>query len=263
MYRLVTFDGLTLPKAAAEVEIGTVSSRPALLAYRGGVIDADGTQRAKAELPYQLPMRCEVTGADLGTLRTELDALRAKRGVSGQLVREGINAIGTYQWATARLLQVPELRNTRNVYYHPLTLMFLVLTHWHGITIYTQNEVSFGAATSAVTLANAGQLPVTQVAITINAITNPITGVTLAAADGSSAITYTGTITAGTTLTINAATWAVQNAGVDDSDHLTLDGGHRIPELLEIAAGGTAYNLTLLGGWTTATAQFQYYELYE
>jgi hypothetical protein len=263
MYRLVTFDGVTLPKASTEVEIGTATSRPALLAYRGGVIDADGTSRAVAELPYQLPMRCEVVGADLSTLRTELDALRAKRGVSGVLQREGINEIGTYQWATARLLQVPELRNVRNVYHHPLTLLFLVLTPWHGATIDDTTAIS--AETTTIDWPNDGQLPVTAVTLTITAPGGAaITEVTVAAAvDVRSSWTYSGTIAAGTALTINTATWAVENAGVPDSDNLHFNSAHRIPDLLEIMPGSSEFDVTLLGGYDGASVNAIYDELYE
>lgn len=266
MYRLVSFDGLMLPQAAVEVDIGTANTRSALLAYRGGVIDADGTERAAPELPYQLQMRCEVLDTNLTTLRTELDALRAKRGVSGVLLRAGLDDPGTYQWAKARLLHVPELRNAHNVYYHTLTLSFLVLTPWHGrvidqdIALINQHSVPDGIACDFV-LTNDGQLPITNVIFVIYTVGNDLTLLRIERI-GESSFTWRGRVIAGNQLIINTATWEVRNNDVVDVAGLQFESWHRISDMIRIPPmGGSNYVLTYNGG--LSRIHVLYDELYE
>ncbi len=265
MYRLVTFDGVTLPQAAVEAEVGTANTRPALLSYRGGVIDADGADRAAPELPYQLQVHCEIIGTDLATLRTELDALRAKRGVAGILRREGIDDPGTYHWAMARLLHVPEVRGVRNVYYHPLTLTFLVLTQWHGATIDTDVTLTNSRAVPDgtaydFTLSNNGQLPITNVFFTISTSGSDLTLLRIER-DGESGFTWRGTVTAGNQLTIDTASWAVRNNDVIDVAGLRFESWHRIADMVRIPVGGSSYVLTCNGG--LSNLHVIYDELYE
>jgi|GEM_PF-4661866 len=257
MYRLVEFDGITLPQASVEAEVGTAASQPAVTAYRGGVVYADNT-RAPQRLPYELSMRCELLGADLDALRSTLDALRAKRGVYGRLYREGLNDPGHYQWAQACLLQVPEMRNARNVYYHPLTLVFLILTPWHGTTRTLQADCE---AINGLGLYNAGSLPITQSLLTITCSVN-ITHLRLYRDDGATDISYTATIPGGTTWTLDTATWTVTNNGVIDVEHLHFNASHRLPDLIQIEPGGSTYILTQDSG-AMAHVVWQYDELYE
>lgn len=266
MYRLVDFDGVTLPKANVESEVGTVGTRAALTSYRGGVLDADGTGRAVGEYPYPLPYRVELVGSSLATLRTELDALRAKRGVRGVLRREGVDAVGTYQWATARLLQVPELRTARNVYFHPITLQFLVLTPWYAATPVEQDYSGSELLTTVpdtVTLPNVGQLPITQVTITVVAVDAPLTQIVIAADDASTNFSYDNTLAVGDTLVIDTGAWRVTKNDIDVPDYLHIGGGHRRPDLLQIAPGGSTFNVSLVGTSGTSTIRFDYYEQYE
>jgi len=266
MYRLVDFAGVTLPKANVESEVGTVGTQLALAPYRGGVLDADGTGRAAGQYPYPLPYKVEIVGASLATLRTELDALRALRGVSGTLRREGLDALGTYQTATARLLQVPELRTTRNVYFHPLTLQFLVLTPWYATTPREQDYSGSELLTTVpdtVTLPNAGQLPITQVTITVVVVDDPLTEVRIAADDASTNFSYVNPLAVGDTLVIDTGAWRVTQNDIDTPDYLHIGGGHRRPDLLQIAPGGSTFNVSLVGTGGTSTIRFDYYEMYE
>jgi hypothetical protein len=262
MYRLVDFDGVTLPKANVESEVGTVGTRAALTSYRGGVFDADGTGRAVGEYPYQLPYRVELVGSSLATLRSELDALRAKRGVRGTLRREGVDAIGTYQWATARLLQVPEVRTARNVYFHPLTLQFLVLTPWYAATPVTVSSTV--TASTVINFANAGMLPVTATTWEITApVDAAMPEINIYRSDYATNISYNASVAATHVWTLDTASWQVTNNGVADSDNLHISGGQWLPDLIQIEPAGSTYTLAVVGGSASAAFTVTYYEMYE
>ncbi len=265
MYVLLTFDGITLPRANADLEISTADSALALIPVRSGVLDLDGDERARANYPYRIVVRAELVGHALNDLRAALDALRAKRGVRGVLTRAGLNDPTATQWTYARLQQVVQRRAPQHVYWHQIELNFAVLEPWYDMYAVesTPTLTDLGGGNWQFTLSHVVQLPITAVTLDITANTADIVGFRLANVNGESSISYLGTIAAGQVLTLNTGAWTVINNGVEDSANLHFDGSHRIPEWLRILPGGSTFLLQRLDGSGTPSLFVSYYGMYE
>ena len=262
MYRFVSFDGLALPHVNTESDQGTGNTRVGVVSYGNGVINPNRAIKAPLELPYTLSLRCEIVGTNIGLLYQQLEALTTKRGYTGRLVRERIDGMGYEHWAEATLVRVPRVRDVRNVYFHPLTLVFLVQSYWHiaSATVYN------GSITDTVTLAlaNNGQIPVTSVTLRLTAPSSaPMPEIRIWRADYATHIGYMAGVAAGKEWELDTASWLVTNDGVADPDNLHLLSGHRRANLMEIMPGGSNYTIEIVGGTAAGSYHIMYDELYE
>jgi len=73
---------------------------------------------------------------------------------------------------------------------------------------------------------------------------------------------YSGTISAGKQLVLSCGAMTCENDGVDDSDNISLQGAHTIPEWLRLMPGDNTIRITRTGGGNSATAVFDFYDSY-
>ena len=93
-YYLKTFGSVELPRCETATPVGTGPALAAIIPTLSGFYDADGAQQSRLQLPYELPLKGEVSEASAATLLTTLDALRALRGQRLVLTRgQGVGAV--------------------------------------------------------------------------------------------------------------------------------------------------------------------------
>ena len=249
MYRLLSFDGVTLPVARSVFEGGPGPGvAGAVMLPGGGAWDGWGSGNSRSG-PYQIGYSCVAEGASISALRTTLDAIRAKAGERGTLTRRLIGGSEDHT-VTARLLSVeistkPEHSLTARPH-QPLTLTWEVLSSvWSGADGTVSG--SLDSSPKNVTVANDGNIPVEDAVVTITAAGSAITSCTVAVS-GISSWTYSGSIAVGESLVVDCGAMSVQNNGSDDYDNFALDGGHVIDAWLRLEAGNNTVAISRTGG---------------
>lgn len=260
MYRLKAFGGTTLPGANYEWDAGTAETVQALVRTVGGpAFDAYGASDAPAAMPYQLRYQCVAYGATLAALRAELDALRALRGQRLRLYRMAEDD-STEQWAYARLVQVQASNTVQQqaMLWQPLTLVFLVMTGWHGAA-HEETYSLTADDTTACDADNDGNVAVVDAVLTVTAGNAAITDLMVTISPLCQFV-YEGTIGAGKALVVDSGAFAVTNDGADAYTDFLLGGGQAVLEWLRLEAGTSTMSVAITGGGTGATARLNYYD---
>jgi hypothetical protein len=122
--------------------------------------------------------------------------------------------------------------------------------------------VTLNTSPKVMTINNAGNAPVYNAVLTLTAGAANITAVTIAnAATGYvSSVTYTGTVTAGQALVLDAGAWTVKNNGVDAYAGITYGATHAVDGLLVLGPGNNSITITLTGGSTDSTAAYAFHD---
>ena len=273
-YLITEFDGVALPEYEPEQDDSAAEVQSILIDSIGGVTDYYG---ATARLPRKYGI--EVTGTYLGEttylvdegdnyivdeagnyiiagdainiLRAQVQALRAKVGRRGQLVRIRQDD-DVEQWITARLLQVRhDKRQNEMARLAKMTCLFeSTHTAWRAATA-TQKSVSAsdGVATG-LTVSNGGDVTVYDATLTVARTSGTITGVTVTGSD--IALSWAGSLASGA-LVIDCAAQTVRAAGVNAYSGFTLNSGHTARGWLPLEQGATPLVVTVTGGAATVT----------
>lgn len=278
-YRYTTFDGVSLPAARPEDDLGVGSVPSTLLDSLGGVFDYTGGTR-------RLPKRHSIayrgkyvgdantiwvdeTGAEIvdengdnfsfgadyiANLREQRDSIMVKIGVHGQLIRQR-EEDGLEQYKMAQLLDAKYVRTVEDV--NRVANMDIIFeapgTPWRRTTATTTTDsLSSGANTVAVTVSGAEQ--VRDAVITITA-TNNITAVTITLGSHTS-FTFSDTVLAGNDLVIDTGELSVTNDGVDAYDGFDLNiPTHAIDGWLILESGTNNLVVTVTGGPGTISVE--------
>lgn len=260
-YRLISFDGVTLPIGKPATPVGTAPSAGEVVRLPNGHFYDGRGERAAPELPYTILYRAlaSVDNGDMGAVDSGLlRPLRARRGKTSWLVREMPD--GAAHWCEARLLQVGGTREAKHIVHQDVELVFEVLTLWRG---QPHNTVFYLTdPTTTITVLNAGTGIATEVKLTVT----PAATLTALRVAGESGIdfSYTGSVVAGKKLVIDGTTWSVKNDGVGDWDHLLFNAGHSIDDLFRFPANSeTLIDVTRTGGSAGDTLKLEWYDCWE
>lgn len=266
MYRLYSFDGVTLPDARSEFEAGTAEAWNGAIALPGGASAFDSLGAAQAPLvaPYQIKYSSMVSNSSLATLETTLEAWRAKVGVRGLLRRRLLSA-ATYHDITARLLSIDMDVRARATHGKliPVQWRWLVLDEfWRKSTLQT-NSFTLNATPKACAVTNSGNAPVRDLVLTLTPDTSAFTAIEVEVA-GLAHWTYTGTLAVGDALYVDCGARRVYNkANSDLYANFELESDHASEDWLPLAANATVtVNVTKTGGSTLSTAKFEWYFKY-
>lgn len=270
-YRLLSFDGINLPEAMPEDDLGVgpvastlVDSLAGVFDYYGstrrypkrqvinytGIIVGQGNTHLVDEVGDDIVDEAGdfiVLGADYAAdLRDQTDSLKSRIGVYGQLIRRR-EEDNMDQFKYARLLDVRHTRTLRDVdRIARLALTFEATGRpWRKSTA-TTTEDTLSTGANAVDVTVDGVEPVTDAIVTITATSN-ITSVTVAAG-GDQKWSFTGTISAGDDLVIDTGAATVLNDGVDAYDDFALDATHTADAWLHLPSGTTTLTVTITGG---------------
>lgn len=265
MYRLYSFDGVTLPDARSEFDGDTAQAWLGAVALPGGAqaFDSLGSAQAPLVAPYLLEYSSVVSAASLATLESTMSAWHAKVGVRGLLRRRLLSA-ATYQDITARLVEItapirPSATHGKQI---KPTWRFQVLDEfWRSSSIQT-DSFTLNAVPKACVTGNSGNAVVRDCVLTVTALISMITQLTVAIS-GVAEWTFTGNIATGTALVVDCGARTVRNNGADAFSGFTLTSNHKSPDWLPLPPGGfTTVNVSRTGGGTTSTAEFARYFKY-
>lgn len=259
LYAYTLFDGLTLPLAMIDEDVGSDDSDEQMVEVPGRLpFDALGAAQAPG-LPRVVTAQFTATGADLAALQTTLDDLRAKRGVKGTLTL-ALSGGGT-RTQTARLLRVDMQRGMGPERAQEVELTFRMYGDcWRGV--HQNRLVTLSSTPISAGIPNDGNEVCRAVTITVTAAGSAISAVKIEnlKAGHVSSITYSANIAAGASLVIDCAACSVKNAGASDYAHLALDAAHTITEWLRLAPGSNTVRITRTGGGTDSTCTLDYYD---
>lgn len=271
-YKLATFDGVTLPDAAMETDIGGEVYAP-VLQIPGGYMDYYGT----AVTGQQRRLAASVithTFKVSSTIETTVRALRAKLGRRGLLYREWIGA-GTHQME-ARLIRITGKQDS-NCNWTELTLHFQTLQDvWRaglgtggagtvgvflddgwdlddGVDLDDGLTVETGSNDITLTPTNTGNANIHYGSLNIKAGTSPITYVHVwQNQDGQRIVDweYTNLIGAGNTLTVHFTNKTVKVNGTNYYRYFNFLPGHKIDDWITIPPGGATVRVVLTSAGT-------------
>ena len=219
-YSLVTFDSVNLPLCMPEDPLGSGAVQPGLAGAAGGVFDR---YNGRTVLPRVRPIdfRGRYDGSSTA-LRTQLDALRAKVGVWGLLVRKRDDD-SVLQSVYARLLSVDGTWVLEDGASATLNLRWETgEPSWRAATGSTASG-SVGGSTSIV---NDGTAPVVDAIITLTASGGALVNPTLTIAALGVALKWTGSIADTKALVIDCGAMTVKNDGANAYSGFSLEAAH-------------------------------------
>lgn len=235
-YYLETFGDIILPTSMTEETMDPLPARLRLVETTAGIFDADGIARTQQQFPQTLTYRALVHSESLAAQGATLAALRAATGTRATLTRR-VEADRTQHTCDARLAAMPYVRKVENDRYIEITLTFTQLSPWVGET-----RTVTGVPGVSQNVVNYGNLPQTDLVITLTAGTNIITDPTF---EGPGALLlWDDTIPISEALVIDCGARQVTLDGVDAYEGLTLDALHTLEGWFVLHPGN---NVVLIG----------------
>jgi hypothetical protein len=199
------------------------------------------------------------TGTEAASLAGQVNALRAKIGVRGQLIRYqmGTNA---EQWVTARLLEVgqPQRVDDRELKAELTCTFETTMDAWRALAVTTTSS-ALTITANAVNIQNDGNSTVDDIFVNIGSA-GTITSVRIQCAATGIDLTWTGSLLIYTTLLIDAGLMTIRNNSIDAFSGLTRNVGHTARGWLPLAVGVNTWTVTIAGA--TGTFESTHYDQY-
>ena len=219
-YSLVTFDNAALPLCMPEDPLSTGSVTPGLMAAAGGMFDRYGGRQVLPRARV-ISFRGRYDGSSTA-LRTQIDALRAKLGKWGLLVRKRDDD-AVLESVYARLLYVDGTWRLEDGASALLSMDWETAEpSWRHATGSTASG-SVGGNTSIV---NDGTAPVVDPVITLTASGGTLVNPTLIISAIGVSLKFTGTVASGKALVIDCGAMTVKNDGANAYSGFSLESGH-------------------------------------
>ena len=253
------FGATVLSTKAPTQEIGFSDAALDLLDLPGGgVHDPWGASKAPQKVPYALPCAHAITAASAGAMHTAYSALLALKGTRDWLYRTPDGGAANRDRVRARLESVKVSRGAEHGLVLPVNLEFIVEeSPWQGADATVNTVLNGGGGITAIACANGGNARVAAVTITITALVNPITSITVAVA-GISTWTWTGVLAVGQALVATCGIRTIRNNGVNAYNGFVFNAGNTIDDWLRLEPGANAVVVTMVGGHATSTIQLSY-----
>jgi len=269
--RLERFGGVEFGRADVTDELGSMADTDFIATPIGGY-DARVDDES-LDVPASITKRYTIYKTTPEEVQTELDALRALRGVRAKLWARTYDDEVRFVWA--RLQRVDYRRTNRNFNVQPVSLTWRVGNqHWrgHDHTAWVLDEgyylddglyldddgytFTLDTAPKFVTVTNGGNRATPDVRFTITAVTTPITVITLSCGDAE--FTYTGSVAVGEQLVIDCGAQQVLNDGADAYIGFSLGASHGIEEWMLLEPGDNIIEVARTGGNnSTLLVEFQ------
>ncbi len=188
-------------------------------------------------------------------LRMQLDALRAVVGTRGTLYRKRWDDLAV-QWKTARLLQVRRATQTddRTAKAELECTFEAPDANWRSSTPSAPSVTLASGGTVTLSAENTGDQTVEDATLTITASGGTITSVTVACTATGVTWTWTGSLTTGASLVIDAGALTVRKSGSDSYSGFSLGSGHSARGWLPLAPGLNSLQISSVGPGTAAMA---------
>ena len=247
--------GVDLPTRAMEQPVGLGRVASGMIELPGGG-SWDSTGTAVARLRSQIiTIRGGWLAADAAAMTTKIDALRALVGTRSYLWSSSDGGT-TNRWRYARVMDVRATAKPGFTRWTPYEIDFeLAAGNWSGAAHAESTALATGNDT--ITMTNGGNVRVSDVIITVTAVTSNITALSFYKANLFH-WHYTGTIVAGTSLVVNCGTRRVINDGTGDFANFILQSDHADNDWLPILAGVNTFLVERTGGAVTSTVRIAY-----
>ncbi len=181
-----------------------------------------------------------VNGTAQGDLQAHIEALTELLGRRGTLWRQYLKDASRLEWKQARLLQVTHQREQRDT-----TIMAKVAcafetlqAAWRSAAL-TTTSLGAGSGNRALTVNVRGNVTVNDATLVVTAAAT-VTSIRLRHGDLGVDWTWTGSLTSGQSLTINAGAQTVRIGSTNAYSGLTYNTAHRARGLLPMAPGTNA-----------------------
>lgn len=256
-YRYTTFAGYALPAQEPSHELGPGEHASPLISLPGGgIYDPWGSERVR---PGARRLRVEgiLTAATQAALLAAYADLRALVGTRNTLTRVSDDGLQTHT-VTARLQTMETGRTAEWELQVPIRMDFALLAPvWSGTA--RSVTVSSGSTPVALTLPNAGNAPITDVAWTITAVApGSIISMSLQKS-GVWYWTFSAEIAAGTSLVVDCGARSVTNDGVDAYASFALSASnHKIADWCRLDSGNNTVTFGFLSIAGSATINAAY-----
>lgn len=198
-----------------------------------------------------------ITSSTADELIELLEALKAKSGSVGPLIRQIRDTSGRKERKFCRLLQVEYVDRSRdNALLAPATAVFSTLQpHWQSTTPSNVTQaLSVGA--NSVTVNSSGNAPIYDAVLTF-AITGSVTNIDISL--GNNHLVYSGSLVNTDTLIIDCGNYSVTKNANPAYNDFALGSSHNDNVWLRLGASNSV-DVTLTGG--TATFDVDYYDQY-
>ena len=279
-YELYQFGSLVLPEYDGDEDVSTGQVAPVILDLPGGgVFDVLGPDPA-ARRTTPLNKVCTLLADDSAALRTAYNALRAKNGRRDRLWRRWDD--GTTEWCWARLVNISARRPTGQPLEQDADLQFVMISpHWFGAhhgaawlldsgilldlgyPLDTVETIPLVGGSNTLTVSNGGHRATHLVGVRVSATWN-ITALKITVT-GISEMQYTGTIYAGTALTIDTGALSVTLDGNEAYVYFSLTANHKRDDWLRLEPGANTIIVfaTCAGAGTIGSATFDFWDAWE
>jgi hypothetical protein len=263
LYRAYQFDGLTLPTnygGSGSWDIGPGEVVTDYVTLVGGrVWDAYRTDRKRPGL-VKFGLQCGINAANAAAVKTAYDALAAKVGVKGTLVR--IDAASATQSLTARMTGLTVVGQPQwGLHWQPIQVTFETENlPWYG-TARNGGPVTITGGEGNQTITNSGSAPYFTPTLTLTAGNNSVTAFAFIATSGVRHWhwAWAGTLAATKALVINCGSKQITNDGTANYG-LTLDASHNQNEWAEVPNGNLTFAVTVTHSGTDPTLSWTSYD---
>lgn len=253
-YTLLLFDGATLPTRNAEMPLGTGETTPSIVPAAGGAFDRYGTRQVLPQT-RRIVYTAGYSASTDAALRTLLDRLRAKVGISGNLIRLRVED-SVQQRITARLLSVDGGWRNEDGRYFAVTCTFETAEPTWRSASATVTSRGLTPASQNLSVVIGGDAPVPDAIVRIGATSGTITLGTVSVSAIGAELVYSGAITAGT-VAINAGDWTVKQGTTNKYANFSLGANHTAYGLLPLVPGTATITFAVNG---TGTAIVTHYD---
>jgi hypothetical protein len=285
MFLLTQFGSIDLSPYNMVITESPVSVEPSFTTTTAGAFDNDGSGRSRQRFPFPVRYSGVVLESTITANRTLLNSLRAAVGTKARLYREtrfdpdadDPEDVVAEHWCNARLVAMPYEVGTDQKRHREITLEFQQLDFWrgedHGIgwffdegEVFDDPELEFDEVPPTVitpggitlTINNGGNIPTSNVVVTITAGAADIALVAIAIDNGG--VSWTGSLPSGEALTIDGGAHSVTVSGDNAYDGFELGSSHILADWFVLEPGNNSWDVAIDGGSTDSTISIVFYD---
>jgi len=267
MYAIYRFRDITLSPFTNNFTLSPVPVKTGMTQTTAGVFDNDGHGRSRQIFPHPVSYSAVVAEDVYNNNRATLDALRAAVGTRGYLYRTARDD-GAIQRCVARLIAMPHDWGYEQRGYFRISLDFQQVTPWlgsdhaawrlddgsefdDGLDLDSDDYSILFATSQTQTINNGGNLPVTDVILTVITDVNPLSNIAWYV-PYTIDLAWIGTVTAHSTLIIDCGAQSVTLNGVNRYNNLSLGAAHILEDWFRLEPGDNTVQIAATGTKTGA-----------